>query len=40
MNEQVIGLVILALCVVLYPLSHQMPNITEAKYVDFSKVFR
>lgn len=40
MNEQVIGIVILALCVVLYPLSHQMPNITEAKYVDFSKVFR
>ena len=39
MNEQAIGIVILALCVVMYPFIQNMPYIRKAKYVDFSKVF-
>lgn len=40
MFEQTFGIVMLALCVVVYPLVKRVPTIQEAKYVDFSKVFR
>ena len=40
MNEQLIGFVMLALSLIIYPLVDAAPNIREAKYVDFSKVFR
>lgn len=40
MFEQTFGIVMLALCVAIYPLAHKKSVIEEAKYVDFSKVFR
>ena len=40
MFEQVLGLVIFAPVLVLYPFVRNRSYITEAKYVDFSKVFR
>ena len=40
MFEQILGIVIFAPALILYPFVRNKPNITEAKYVDFSKVFR
>jgi len=40
MFETILGIVIFAPCLVLYPVVRNMPYIREAKYVDCSKVFR